>query len=107
MDFIQLKTQIKNVVFETVRADYEDYFEAVITKEKLDELNLSLERGLGAPAWPSKNRLASQVQKAVEEFGGVRAGQTLYWGDQEKFSLFAMLWPWQDAVHITLKMVMK
>jgi len=107
MDFIQLKTQIKSVVFETVRADYEDYFEAVITKEKLDELNLSLERGLGAPAWPSKNRLASQVQKAVEEFGGVRAGQTLYWGDQEKFSLFAMLWPWQDAEHITLKMVMK
>jgi len=107
MDFIQLKTQIKNVVFETVRADDEDYFEAVITKERLGELNLSLERGLGVPAWPSKNRLARQVQKAVEEFGGVRAGQTLYWGNQEKVSLFAMLWPWQDAEHITLKMAMK
>jgi len=107
MDFIQLKTQIKNVAFESVRADYEDYFEAVITKEKLDELNLSLERELGVPAWPSKNKLASQVQKAIEEFGGIRAGQTLYWGNQEKISLFAMLWPWQDAEHITLKMVMK
>jgi len=107
MDFIQLKTQIKNVIFEAVREDCEDYFEAVITKEKLTELSCSLEKGLGAPAWPSKNRLESQVQKAIEEFGGIRAGQILYWGNQENVSLFAMLWPWQDAEHITLKMAMK
>ncbi len=107
MDFNQLKNQVKNVIFESVRADYDDYFEAVITAERLDELNLNLERGFGSPVWPSKTRLASQMQKAIDEFGGIRSGQTLYWGDEEKTSFFAMLWPWQDREHITLKMAMK
>jgi hypothetical protein len=107
MNFSQLKTEIKNVAFETVRTDAEDYFEAVITKEKLTELSFTLEKGFGVPAWPSKNRLAAQIQKAIAEFGGIRDGQTLYFGNEDKYSLFAMLWPWQDAEHITLKIAKK
>jgi hypothetical protein len=51
--------------------------------------------------------LAAQIQKAIAEFGGIRDGQTLYFGNEDKYSLFAMLWPWQDAEHITLKMAKK
>jgi len=39
----------------------------------------------------------------IEEFGGIRPGQTLYFWNEGKDAVFAMLWPWQDGYHTTVK----
>jgi hypothetical protein len=43
------------------------------------------------------------VQKVIDDFGGIMAGQTLYFTKQADGVIFAMLWPWQDGIRITLK----
>jgi hypothetical protein len=103
IQFEQLKTEIKNITFETLRTDGADYFEAVLTREHLSELTSKLEQTFGLPAWPSKTKLSPQVKEKIEEFGGVWEGQTLYFANPEGNFLLAMLWPWQDGEHITLK----
>lgn len=103
IQFEQLKTEMKNIAFETVRTDSVDYFEAVLTQGHLSELTSRLDKAFGSPAWPSKTKLSPQIKKNIEEFGGVWEGQTLYFGSSEESSLLAMLWPWQDGEHITLK----
>ncbi|HTY45456.1 MAG TPA: hypothetical protein VMD52_05660 [Patescibacteria group bacterium] len=103
MQFKQLKKEIKTVTFESVRAENETYFEAVLVKEQLQELNRQLEALFGPPAWPSKATLSPEVQEVIEGFGGIMKGQTLYFVSEPACRVFAMLWPWQDGQHITLK----
>jgi hypothetical protein len=100
MKFEQLKQAAKDVGFETSRAEDENYLEAVVLKNKLEELMLKLDSLFG----PAQNKPSAQAQEAVSKFGGITKGQTLYfWQEGESF-VFAMLWPWQDGEHITLKM---
>lgn len=107
IEFTQLKAALKSIDFNMIRQDTENYFEAVLAKEHLPELVLELEKNLGLPVWPSKDRLSPRIEKNIEEFGGVREGQTLYFGEGEGIYLVAMLWPWQDNKRITLKMAKK
>ena len=103
MQFKQVKKEVKAVNFESVRADNEDYFEAVIVKDNLKDLTAKLEDLFGKPAWPSQTKIPDYVEKVIAGFGGIMKGQTLYFLVDESFYLFAMLWPWQDGLHITLK----
>jgi hypothetical protein len=43
------------------------------------------------------------VQQAIEDFGGIRDDQVLYFKKDNEYSFFAMLWPWTDEYHITVK----
>ena len=95
------------VVLETIRLDNVDYFEAVFIKEKLVKLNERLINFFGEPTWPSKDRFTSRMQEAVNDFGGIKDGQTLYFSNDGVNSLFVMLWPWQDGLHITIKIIYK
>jgi len=104
MKFEELKAEIKAVAFEEVREDGEDYFEAVLVKKGLGSLSLLLNKFFGAPALPSQRPLPSQAQSVVADFGDIMAGQTLYFWHQGSDAVFAMLWPWGDKDHITLKM---
>lgn len=107
MQFSEIKKDLKDVVFEAVRADKDDYFEAVIVEGELAKLTAALEKLFGSPVWPSKDQLSPKAQDAVKDFGGVRAGQTLYFCNDVEDVVFAMLWPWQDGWHTTMKMVKK
>ncbi len=107
MQFYELIKEIKEVVFDTLRADRGDYFEAVILKDGLPELSFRLERLFGLPLWPPKNKLSAKVKNAIKDFGGIMQGQTLYFYEQNSCIIFAMLWPWQDNRHITLKIAQK
>lgn len=107
MLFQQLKTEIKDIGFEQVRKDNEDYLEAVILKSGLPQLTTRLERFFGSLAWPSKTSLSSQAKEVIEDFGGLRHGQALYFKQQDNQATFAMLWPWNDGEHLTLKVGQK
>ncbi len=104
MDFNALKIELKALSFDTLRRDEDVYFEAVIVKPELEKLNAVLEKSFGPPAWRGvKDKLTPEMTGAISEFGGVIAGQTLYFWRDGQSRIFAMLWPWQDHQHITLK----
>ena len=105
MDFSDICREIKTVVFESMREDTNDYLEAVIVRDHLESLTQRLNASFGIPLWPSDNRLPHQVQKIIQEFGGIRSGQTLYYSLNGGAHIVAMLWPWQDGFHTTLKII--
>ena len=105
MPFEQLRSELKGVNFDTLRLDCDNRFEAVIVKDELQKLVSRLELFFGSPAWPSQNRLSFQARQLIEGFGGIMQGQTLYLRDAGKDTVFAMLWPWQDGLHTTVKVV--
>lgn len=105
MQFKEIIDDIKGVGFNLVRAEDPYYFEAVILKDKLSLLAERLERLFGKPVFPSNKKPAVYVdiEKAVEDFGGVRLGQTLYFLEEKSCCYFAMFWPWSDDRSITVK----
>lgn len=107
MQFADLIKEVKGVTFVELRKDSEVYFEAVVTKKELEDLTKRLEQFFGLPAWPSKSKLSSQVQNMIKDFGGIMPNQTLYFLSDGSDCAFAMLWPWSDGSHITVKIAHK
>lgn len=107
MQFNEIKEEVKSLDFEVLRTDCDNYFEGVVIKEEVSKLSERLQKLLGLPAWPSKNRLSYQMQEAVKAFGGIMPGQTLYFRSEGRDEIFAMLWPWQDGVRTTVKIIQK
>ena len=94
--------KVKRISFQEIRADEADIFEAVILKDTLSVLTENLECVFGKAVCPG-NVLSVEVEKKIEPYGGIRGNQVLYFSKRPDFYLFAMLWPWQDGAHITLK----
>lgn len=107
MQFNEIRRELKAVVFDKLRIDTADYFEAVIVIDELAKLAAGLEKFFGPPVWPSQKPLLLQIQKRIKNFGGIRTGQTLYFRSQGKDTIFAMLWPWEDGCHTTVKIIRK
>ncbi|MGB4520435.1 MAG: hypothetical protein WBI28_00665 [Candidatus Omnitrophota bacterium] len=107
MEFDELREQIKVINLDNLRLDCDNHFEAVISRSGLDKLIERLERFFGSAVWPSKNRLSVKMQEAVNGFGGIMVGQTLYFRNDGNDIVFAMLWPWQDGQRTTLKIIKK
>ncbi len=105
MQFISLRKELKNVIFEVLREDRDNYFEAVVVKEELAKLTAQLEKFLGSAI--SSLQLSPQVWKSLKEFGGVRPGQVLYLKAGANDTVIAMLWPWNDSVRTTVKIINK
>ena len=105
MKFKELKAELKHIRFDTLRMDSDNYFEAVVVKDEVEKLKVRLEKFLGLSAYPPKDRLSSQIEEAIEEFGGIRFDQSLYLRNEGKDTVFAMLWPWQDGCHTTVKII--
>lgn len=107
MDFSKVRSDMKNLSFESLRTDCDNFFEGVIVQQELEKLNLQLKSLLGEPVYPSKNRLAHKVQQTIDGFGGIMPGQTLYYNDSGTDSVLAMLWPWKDGQRTTVKIIQK
>jgi hypothetical protein len=99
--------EIKHLNFETVRTDNDCLFEAVLSNNELADLAKSLEKVFGLAKWPSEKGLSLEIQEKINDFGGIRSEQVLYFLQVEEDCLFAMLWPWRDGEHITLKIFCK
>ncbi len=103
--FKELKEELKAVGFDTLRLEREDYLELVVTNDKLGALNIKLTSLLGPAIWPSQKRLEAEVEKGLEDFGGILPGQSLYFKRQGREVFFVMLWPWKDGQHVTIKVI--
>jgi len=107
MEFDKIRDEIRKLDLELLRVDTNEYFEAVVVKEELDKLQERLKDFLGEPAWPSTKGIPAEMQKKINDFGGIMPGQTLYCKNEGGDSIFAMLWPWQDGKRTTVKIVHK
>ena len=105
MDYNALRNDMKRFNFEALRTDCDNFFEGVIVQKELEKLNLSLKSMMGEPVYPSKSRLPYKLQTAVDGFGGVMPGQTLYFKDSGNDSVLALLWPWKDGQRTTIKII--
>lgn len=104
MEFKQFKEEIKKLGFKMVRLDADDFFEAVLSKSELEQLSKKLDSLFGPPKWPSEKQLSIEVSEIIQDFGGIRDDQTLYFLNEKNLSVFAMLWPWSDGERITFKL---
>ena len=107
MDFQQLMQAVKKIQFETVRVSNGGGFEAVITKAHSDELIARLEDYFGLPVGLTQGEIPMPVRQAIDASGGIIAGQKLYYASEKDCFVFAMLWPWQDSLHTTVKIIKK
>lgn len=103
MQLAEIRKELKDISFIMVREETRDYFEAVILKSELAKLTPKLEKFLGQRIWPSNNKLSDVIEISIREFGGVMAGQELYFYQRDNETVFAMLWPWSNGTHVTLK----
>ena len=105
--FEEIKKIIKETNFVTLRLDSDELFEAVLNKSELEQLSTRLIKVFGEPVYPSKKNYSFNPEKLAEDYGGIMRGQILYYLEQEEKPVLAMLWPWQDGVNITLKLIQK
>jgi len=105
LDFKDIKEKIKEVKFDSLRSDSDDAFEAVAVRDQMGVVTRCLDSLFGPAVFPSKNKLSDGINRVIAGFGGIMPGQTLYYNQEGKSVIFAMLWPWQDGVHTTLKII--
>ena len=91
--------------FSELGKDSDNYLEAVIVTDEAGELCRVLETFLGPAVWPSENKLSPQIEDAIRGFGGIMEGQTLSFLHQYNNTVLAMLWPWGNGKHITVKII--
>lgn len=101
--FKDLTEELKKVGFETPRAENGEYFEAVFVKDRLPDFMKTLEGYFGPVLWPAGQPIPAEIDAVIKKFGGIMGKQTLFGRAQNGRIFFAMLWPWGDGVHITLK----
>jgi len=105
MEFIDLRKDLKDVIFEELRQDRDDYLEAVVIKNELAKLISTIEKFLGSAISPSQ--LPKGMEHTIGKFGGIMHGQAIYFKNLGKDEIIGMLWPWQDGEHTTVKIIKK
>ncbi len=84
-----------------------DYLEGVLAHPDLERCYELLKQHLGAPAkeFAQPPRLPRQVQRLVNDLGGIRVDQCLFLKTIEVHgTIYAALWPWaSDPRRVTLK----
>jgi len=99
----EISDRIQNLPIDQKRSGTDSYIEIVILNEKMSEWMTFLEKQLGAPAKSSSQKPTREQETLAEPNGGISKGQTLFKKELENGLIVAMLWPWQDEKHTTLK----
>ncbi len=79
------------------------YREIVFFNKDVKKWNRILSGKLGAPLKSKWNKPEKSIEKLTRKFGGIRKGQTIYLKEYDDCSILAMVWPWKDKQHSTLK----
>lgn len=85
------------------RSTAEDYSELVFFNKEQEEWNRILTEILGEAKKPAGKDPSEEDDSLTEEYGGIFTNQTLFQKDFDTVTVIAMVWPWQDGVHTTLK----
>ncbi len=91
-------------LYEERRID-EKYGEFVFYARELTVWDAAISESLGPAVKPAGSAPSRDHTKLAQSFGGIRKDQTLFFKKFDDCSIMAMLWPWQDSEHITLKLI--
>lgn len=85
------------------RAVSDTYYEKVFCNTELAAWEKVLTDLLGVPAKPPKIKPTREDLALTKDHGGITANQTLFRKKLDDATVIAMLWPWGDGEHTTLK----
>lgn len=72
MQFNEIRKELEGAVFDTIRTDSADYFEAVIVNNASANLTAKLDKIFGSPVRLSGSRSPLEVQEKIKDLGGIR-----------------------------------
>ena len=82
----------------------DEYSEVVFFNKELIEWSKVLSENLGPASKPAGTKPSKDDLHLTKEYGGIFANQTLFKKEFDNATIIAMLWPWSDEEHTTLKM---
>lgn len=86
------------------RARRDDYEEHVIYTIDIEQWNIVLKEILGPPVKPAGVVPTIDDLVACQKYGSILKNQVLFKKTFGDTMLIAMLWPWMDGLHTTLKL---
>ncbi|MBI4825766.1 MAG: hypothetical protein HY807_05020 [Nitrospirae bacterium] len=97
-----------------IRQDTHNYAELVFFSKDISNWHQVLSDKLGHPVvfegrkedeGPADNALHGKkpIKVLSDYIGGVREGQSLFYGTHDSSKVLIMMWPWKDNNHVTLK----
>ena len=101
----ELMQRLKNVEYEEIRRESEAYLEAVFKVNAMEEIGLILEEYYGPAFKRAGVKPGREASECTKKYGGMQEEQVLYFRSQEGVSQLAMIWPWQDGVRATVKII--
>ncbi len=103
LTYPELLAAVKKIKLEQTRVEEDEALECVVRQERLKELAEILERFFGAAFKPTGKAPSREAQNCTADFGGIFENQTLYYLKKDNAAYYAMLWPWNDGVSVTVK----
>lgn len=85
------------------RSHEEGYLEVVFYRKDLDVWERELKEIMGPAVKPFRTKPSEAHGKLAKPYGGIRSNQALYQKSFHAYDVIAMIWPWGDRQHMTLK----
>jgi hypothetical protein len=105
MTFRDFLAELQTLKIEELRAQSEEYFEAVISRTHLDPLHKILTAYFGPPLKPEGQSPSGEANQRAKPHGGIRKDQTMYFRQDGDHAECALLWPWGNGICITVKII--
>ncbi|MGA1824695.1 MAG: hypothetical protein ACMUIP_08515 [bacterium] len=83
-----------------------EYNELVFLNKEIDQWKTILSEICGPPIKPAGIKPTAEDLMTTKDYGGIFNNQTLFKKEFDNGTIIAMFWPWQDSVHVTLKMAL-
>ena len=85
--------------------DQGEYGELVIFSEDLPQWASAIAHHLGEPVKTPEDPVTPSLTALTEPFGELFDHQTLYLKETPGLRILAMIWPWRDNLHTTVKLI--
>lgn len=104
MTLNDILSKISHINISEKRTISDEYSELVFLNKDINELHKAFTAIFGDPLKKQGLKPSKDVLQMTKNYGGVWENQTLFKINDGDSAIIAMLWPWQDNAHTTLKM---
>jgi hypothetical protein len=102
----QLLQQAEHLSVHERRRFCDDYAEFVVLADHAADWEKLFITHLGPPTKKAGINPSTEDQLLAQRFGGIGRGQTMFVKKEDEHVLLVMFWPWQDRLHITIKVIL-
>lgn len=110
MQLVDLITAVKDIRIHSRSYhidDHGEYGELVFFTEDLPEWEAVLDKHFGRPVKSPNEPVSESLMSLTAPFGELFDHQTLYLKENSDSLVLAMIWPWKDLSHATLKLIFR